>query len=193
MTTIVGIKTKEGVVLGSDRRASKGFFIGSKITQKIAKVDDTLAIAIAGQLSDAEYLIRVAKAERKLLELRRGFPLTVKESSRLIANIAYSGLKSYQPYFVELLVAGVDDNGGHIYAADMSGALTTEDFASSGSGSPIAYGVLESVYHKNITNEEAKEIATKAVAAAMERDPGSGNGIDVLVIPNLVTVTASRR
>lgn len=193
MTTIVGIKTKEGVVLGSDRRASKGFFIGSKITQKIAKVDDTLAIAIAGQLSDAEYLIRVAKAERKLLELRRGFPLTVKESSRLIANIAYSGLKSYQPYFVELLVAGVDDNGGHIYAADMSGAITTEDFASSGSGSPIAYGVLESVYHKNITNEEAKEIATKAVAAAMERDPGSGNGIDVLVIPNLVTVTASRR
>lgn len=193
MTTIVGIKTKEGVILGSDRRASKGFFIGSKITQKIAKVDDTLAIAIAGQLSDAEYLIRVAKAERKLLELRRGFPLTVKESSRLIANLAYSGLKSYQPYFVELLVAGVDDNGGHIYAADMSGAITTEDFASSGSGSPIAYGVLESVYHKNITNEEAKEIATKAVAAAMERDPGSGNGIDVLVIPNLVTVTASRR
>lgn len=193
MTTIVGIKTNEGVVLGSDRRASKGFFIGSKITQKIAKVDDTLAIAIAGQLSDAEYLIRVAKAERKLLELRRGFPLTVKESSRLIANLAYSGLKSYQPYFVELLVAGVDDNGGHIYAADMSGAITTEDFASSGSGSPIAYGVLESVYHKNVTNEEAKEIATKAVAAAMERDPGSGNGIDVLVIPNLVTVTASRR
>jgi proteasome beta subunit len=193
VTTIVGIKTKEGVVLGSDRRASKGFFIGSKITQKIAKVDDTLAIAIAGQLSDAEYLIRVAKAERKLLELRRGFPLTVKESSRLIANLAYSGLKSYQPYFVELLVAGVDDNGGHIYAADMSGAITTEDFASSGSGSPIAYGVLESVFHKNITNEEAKEIATKAVAAAMERDPGSGNGIDVLVIPNLVTVTASRR
>jgi len=193
VTTIVGIKTKEGVVLGSDRRASKGFFIGSKITQKIAKVDDTLAIAIAGQLSDAEYLIRVAKAERKLLELRRGFPLTVKESSRLIANLAYSGLKNYQPYFVELLVAGVDDNGGHIYAADMSGAITTEDFASSGSGSPIAYGVLESVYHKNVTNEEAKEIATKAVAAAMERDPGSGNGIDVLVIPNLVTVTASRR
>ena len=193
MTTIVGIKTKEGVVLGSDRRASKGFFIGSKITQKIAKVDETLAIAIAGQLSDAEYLIRVAKAERKLLELRRGFPLTVKESSRLIANLAYSGLKSYQPYFVELLVAGVDDNGGHIYAADMSGAITTEDFASSGSGSPIAYGVLESVYHKNITNEEAKEIATKAVAAAMERDPGSGNGIDILIIPNLVTVTASRR
>ena len=192
MTTIVGIKTKEGVVLGSDKRASKGFFIGSKITQKIAKIDDTLAIAIAGQLSDAEYLIKVSKAERKLMELRRGFPLNVKESTRLIANLTYSGLRNYQPYYVELLVAGVDNEGGHVFVADMSGAITNEDFAASGSGSPIAYGVLESVYNKDITNEKAKEIASKAVSAAMERDPGSGNGIDVLAIPNLLVKEVSR-
>lgn len=187
MTTIIGIKTTEGVVLASDKRASKGFFIGSKIVQKISKIDDTLAIAIAGQLSDAEHLIKVTAAERKLIELRRGFPLSVKESSRLIANLAYSGLKNYQPYYVELLVAGVDASGSHVNVADMSGAITNEDYAASGSGAPIAYGVLESLYHFDITNDEAKEIAKKAVAAAMERDPGSGNGIDVLVIPKLVT------
>jgi proteasome beta subunit len=193
MTTIVGIRTKEGVVLGSDRRASKGFFIGSKITQKITKIDDTLAVAIAGQLSDADYMVKLVKAERNLIELRRGFPVTVKESARLIANQAYTGLKNYQPYFVELLVGGVDQEGGQIFVADMSGAITSEEFASSGSGSPIAYGVLESIYHKDITNEQAKEIATKAVAAAMERDPGSGNGIDVLTIPNLSLVVEERR
>lgn len=191
LTTIVGIKTKEGVVLGSDKRASKGFFIGSKITQKITKVDDTLAVAIAGQLSDAEYLVKVAKAERRLTELRRGFPLSVKESTRLIANLAYSGLKNYQPYFVELLVGGVDGEGGHVYVADMSGAITGEEFAASGSGAPIAYGVLESRYNNQISNEQAQEIATKAVAAAMERDPGSGNGIDILTIPNIVAVVNS--
>src|SRR5579885_273136 len=185
MTTIVGIKTTDGVVLGSDKRASKGFFIGSKIVQKIAKIDDTLAVAIAGQLSDAEHIIKVTKAERRLMELRRGFPLTIKESTRLIANIAYSGLRNYQPYYVELLVAGVDTDGSHVYAADMSGAITEEEFASSGSGSPMAYGVLESLYNNEITNEQAKEIAKKAVSAAMERDPGSGNGIDLLAISNL--------
>jgi proteasome beta subunit len=187
MTTIIGIKTTEGVVLASDKRASKGFFIGSKIVQKISKIDDTLAIAIAGQLSDAEHLIKVTAAERKLIELRRGFPLSVKESSRLIANLAYSGLKNYQPYYVELLVAGVDTNGSHVNVTDMSGAITNEDYAASGSGAPIAYGVLESLYHFDISNDEAMEIAKKAVAAAMERDPGSGNGIDVLAIPKLVT------
>jgi proteasome beta subunit len=193
MTTIVGIRTKEGVVLGSDRRASKGFFIGSKITQKITKIDDTLAVAIAGQLSDADYMVKLVKAERNLIELRRGFPVTVKESARLIANQAYTGLKNYQPYFVELLVGGVDQEGGQIFVADMSGAITSEEFASSGSGSPIAYGVLESIYHKDMTNEQAKEIVTKAVAAAMERDPGSGNGIDVLTIPNLSLIVEERR
>jgi len=193
MTTIVGIKTKEGVVLGSDRRASKGFFIGSKITQKITKIDDTLAVAIAGQLSDADYMVKLVKAERNLIELRRGFPVTVKESARLIANQAYTGLKNYQPYFVELLIGGVDQEGGHVFVADMSGAITNEEFASSGSGSPIAYGVLESIYQKEMTNEQAKEIATKAVAAAMERDPGSGNGIDIWTIPNLPLVVKERR
>ncbi|MER5176402.1 MAG: proteasome subunit beta [Candidatus Nitrosocosmicus sp.] len=187
LTTIVGIKTKEGVVLASDKRASKGFFIGSKQVQKISKIDDTIAIAISGQLSDAEHLIKVATAERKLIELRRGFPLNVKESSRLIANLAYSGLKNYQPYYVELLVAGVDSQGAHVNVADMSGAITNEDYAS-GSGAPIAYGVLESLYNKNMTNEYAKEVAKKAVLAAMERDPGSGNGVDVLIIPNLLAI-----
>ena len=185
MTTIVGIKTKDGVVLGSDKRASKGFFIGSKIVQKIAKIDDTLAVAIAGQVSDAEYMIKVAKAERRLMELRRGFPLSTRESSRLIANLAYSGLRNYQPYYVELLVAGVDNEGAHIFAADMSGAVMEEDFASSGSGSPIAYGVLESLYNNEMTNSQASEIALRAVSAAMERDPGSGNGVNILAIPNL--------
>lgn len=192
MTTIVGIKTKEGVVLASDKRASKGFFIGSKIVEKISKIDDTLAIAIAGQLSDAEHLIKVATAERKLMELKRGFPLNVKESSRLIANLAYSGLKAYQPYYVELIVAGVDSKGAHVNVADMSGAITGEDYAASGSGAPIAYGVLESLYDKEMANEAAKEVAKKAILAAMERDPGSGNGVDVLVIPNLVTVPQVR-
>jgi proteasome beta subunit len=193
MTTIVGLRTKYGVILGSDRRASKGFFIGSKITQKIMRIDETLAVAVAGQLSDAEHIIKVAKAERKLIELRRGFPLTVKESTRLIANLAYSGLKNYQPYFVELIVAGVDNEGGHVFVADMSGAITGEEFAASGSGAPIAYGVLENLYQNTMTNEQAKEIAERAVSAAMERDPGSGNGIDALIIPNALPLPQQGR
>ncbi|HYT17839.1 MAG TPA: proteasome subunit beta, partial [Thermoplasmata archaeon] len=33
MTTTVGIRSKDGVVLAADKRASKGFFVGSKVVQ----------------------------------------------------------------------------------------------------------------------------------------------------------------
>ncbi len=186
MTTIVGLECKDGVVLSSDKRASKGFFIGSKITQKILPIDDTIAVAIAGQVSDAEYLVNAVRAERKLVTLQRGYPLSVKETSKLIGNIAYNGMKSYQPYYAEFIVAGVDLSGAHVLISDMSGAVSTENFVSTGSGSPIAYGVLESSYKDNMTLEEGKTVASSAVRAAMERDPGSGNGIDVLAIPTSV-------
>ncbi len=183
MTTTVAISSKEGVVLASDKRASKGFFVGSKDVQKIYALDESIAVAIAGLLSDAEYLINLAKAERKLLALGRDFPLTVRESAKLIASISYRALKSYQPYYAELLVAGVDSEGPHVFTSDPSGSLIGEDFASSGSGSPLAYGVIEGSYSKDASLEETKALAEKAVRAAMERDPGSGNGVDIVTIP----------
>ena len=184
LTTIVGLVSKDGVVLSSDKRASKGFFIGSKITHKILPIDETIAVAIAGQVSDAEYLVNAVRSERKLVTLQRGYPLTVKETAKLIGNIAYNGMKSYQPYYAEFIVAGVDLSGPHVLVSDMSGAVSSEDFVSSGSGSPIAYGVLESSYKDNMSLDEGKAVASAAVKAAMERDPGSGNGIDVLAIPS---------
>ena len=141
-------------------------------------------------LSDAEYLVNLAKAERRLVSISRGFPMNVRESAKLIANIAYRGLKAYQPFYAELLVAGIDGHGAHIYSADASGSLIEEEFASSGSGSPVAYGVLEGGYKDDLNMDAAKQLAERAVRAAMERDPGSGNGVDILAIP--INGTASK-
>jgi len=182
MTTTVGMKCTDGVILASDRRASKGGMIGSKAVKKIYQLDDRKAVAIAGQLSDANYLINLVKAEAKLMEFERGFPLSVKEAAKLLSNILYSGMRNYTPFITEMLVAGVDDTGPQLFEADISGAITDENFTSSGSGSPMAFGVLESSYKEGLNTAEAAELAAKAVKAAMERDPGSGNGIQILII-----------
>ncbi|MDI9608994.1 MAG: proteasome subunit beta [Candidatus Verstraetearchaeota archaeon] len=182
MTTIVAIRCTDGVVLASDRRASKGGMIGSKAVKKIYPIDDRKAVAIAGQLSDANYLVNLVKAEAKLMEFNRGFPLTVKEVAKLLSNMLYSGMRNYAPYITELLVAGVDETGPNVFEADISGAVTDEMFTSSGSGSPMAYGVLEASYKEGLTVKEGAEIAKRAVRSAMERDPGSGNGVQIMVI-----------
>ena len=159
MTTPIGLTCADGVVLAADKRASKGYFVGSKAVNKLFKLDEATAVAIAGQMSDAEYLANLAKAERRLISLRRGFPLSVHESAKLISSIVYNGMKAYNPFFVELVVAGVDAQGPHVFTADMSGALTSEPFMESGSGSPIAYGVLEQGYRAGLAVEDGKRRA----------------------------------
>ena len=54
--------------------------------------------------------------------------------------------------------------------------MIKDTYISTGSGSIVAYGVLEDRYHEEITTDEGLEIAIRAIKAASERDTFSGNG-----------------
>ena len=62
--------------------------------------------------------------------------------------------------------------------------MTEEKFVSTGSGSPIAYGVLEDKYQEDMPIKEVLPTIVKAVNAAMKRDIASGNSYNVTVIDN---------
>jgi proteasome beta subunit len=57
-----------------------------------------------------------------------------------------------------------------------------EDFVSSGSGSMMAYGVLENSYEKNMTTDKAQDLVIKALKSSLSRDSASGSGYSVVVI-----------
>ena len=179
-TTTVGIVCKDGVVLATDTRATMGYFIASKDIQKIYPITDKIAMTVAGSVGDAQALVRLMKAELILFKMENEKEPTVKAAATLLANILSS--HKFFPYFVQLLVAGVDENGPALFSVDMVGGVTEEKMASTGSGSPIAYGVLEAQYRDDIKTEEGKKIAAKAVLAATKRDAASGEHIDVVVI-----------
>jgi proteasome beta subunit len=46
----------------------------------------------------------------------------------------------------------------------------------------MAYGVLEDRYRPKLNEDEAIELAVRALKSAMKRDAGSGEGIHVVVI-----------
>jgi len=81
------------------------------------------------------------------------------------------------------LIGGWDsDDGNVIYSVDFFGALTKEDAVSTGSGSPVAYGIIEDQYRKGMPVDQVVPIAIQAVNAAIKRNAGTGDGIDVAVI-----------
>jgi len=178
-TTTVGIVCKDGIILASDRRATMGYYIANKRTPKIHMISDRIGMTIAGGVGDAQTLVRWMQAEIKLYELKHGRKMTVEAASTLLANIL-SNYK-YYPFYVQLLVGGVDEKP-RVYSVDMLGGVTEEDITATGSGSPIAMGVLEEMYVKDGSVKDNAPIAARAVGAAMKRDAGSGEGVDILII-----------
>jgi proteasome beta subunit len=180
-TTTVGLICKDGVVLASEKRATMGSFIASKTAKKIYQLDDRIGITTAGVVGDAQALIRVMRVEGQLYKIRRDEPMTVRAVATLLSNVM-SGSR-YYPYIVQLLIGGIDRNGAHIFSIDPLGGNTEEkEIAATGSGSPIAYGVLEDRYTADLSVDAGTALAIQAVHSAMKRDSASGEDIEVIVI-----------
>lgn len=179
-TTTIGIVCKDGVILASDTRVTMGFYVAHKHGKKIYKIDDHLAMTIAGSLADAQRTVDILTANAQLYKLNIGRPLPVSSGARLIANILFSA--RYAPLLTQILIGGVDEDGPHVYSLDPFGSLTEEKCVATGSGSPIAYGILEDRYREDMTVEEFLPIVVKAVNSAMKRDAASGDSFNVAVI-----------
>lgn len=179
-TTTLGIVFKDGVLLGSEHRATMGTLIAHKTTQKVFKIDDYLGMTTAGLVGDAQLLARYLSAEAELYKLKRGEAMSVKAASTLMSNILAGN--RYIPYWVQLLIGGVDGDGSHVYSLDPAGGAIPDVYITTGSGSPYAYGVLEDNFKENMTKDEVVDLAIKCLHAAMSRDAASGNGMELVVI-----------
>ncbi len=179
----MGIICKDGLILAAEKKATMGYLVASKDTEKVYDINDYIAMTIAGASGDAQSLVRYMKAEVKLFEIQNQRKITVRGAATLLANILQNGRWTYQPYMVQLIVAGYN-GGAHIYSLDAIGSIEEErKFFSTGSGSPMALGVLEDSFTENMTVEEASKLAQRAIRAAVERDIASGgNAIDVIAI-----------
>ena len=178
-TTTVGLIAKDCVILASDQRATMGFLIANKTAKKIYKVTDKIGATIAGSVADAQAVMDLLAAEAKLFEIQRGRPIRVKALTRLLSNIMFQARGGYM---LVCVVGGFDDEGAQVYYTDYVGSVIPDKFVSTGSGSPVALGVLESEYKEDLPKKKAIELGVRAVAAAIERDAASGNSILVSVI-----------
>ncbi len=178
-TTTVGITFPHGVVIAADKRATMGTFIAAKEVEKIFAVDERTAMTIAGGVGDAQNLVRWLKAELELYKYTNGHAMPVQGAATLMANILQGN--KYFPYLVQLIVAGYDE-APHLYDLDPLGGLLEERYTSTGSGSVVAYGLLDEHYRDNLSEEEAVKLAAKSVYAAMKRDNATGEAVDVMLI-----------
>lgn len=179
-TTTIGVVCKNGVILASDTRVTMGFYVAHKHGKKIYKIDDHLAMTISGTVADAQRTVDVLTANAQLYKLEKGRPMPVSSAARFIANLLFSA--RYAPLVTQVLIGGLDDTGSRVFSLDPLGSLTEEKCVATGSGSPIAYGVLEDRYKEEVSVKELLPVIVKAVGSAMKRDAASGDSFNVTII-----------
>jgi proteasome beta subunit len=180
-TTTCALTCTDGVVLAADTRASAGFFIADRHVMKIQKVDRHLGMTIAGGVADAQNLVDVMRYNANIYRISNREIMPVNSAARLCSNVLFN--QRYFPYYVQIILAGYDNkSGGQIYNIDLFGSMTSEKYISTGSGSPVAYGYLESEYKEGSSVNEAYKVAIQAVAAAIRRNAGTGDNINAVII-----------
>ena len=180
-TTTVGLVVKDAVILGTDKRASMGYFVSSKTAEKLLMIQEHLYMTIAGGVADAQYLIDVLRAETSLYQLKREKSIKVKSAGKLLSNILYQN-KMY-PFQAGLILGGVTEvEGPTLLNIGAYGSILPDKFCAVGSGQNFSYGVLEAKYKDNLTIKEGKQILIKAISSSIIRDMASGNGIDIAIV-----------
>ncbi|MFH0832337.1 MAG: archaeal proteasome endopeptidase complex subunit beta [Candidatus Aenigmatarchaeota archaeon] len=171
-TTTVGLVCKDCVVLASESKSTLGYLVSGKEAEKVYQIADRMVVTTAGGVGDTQTIIRVLRAEINLYKLSRNTDLTTKAVSTLLSNILQSA--RYYPYMAMLILGGVDKDGYHIFSIDPVGGVESDKYTATGSGSPIAYGVLEDNYKEGISKDEGVRLAVRSIRSARERDVFSG-------------------
>lgn len=180
-TTTCALTCSDGVVLAADTRASAGFFIADRHVMKIQKVDRHLGMTMAGGVADAQNLVDIMRYNANIYRISNRKLMPVQSAARLCSNVLFN--QRYFPYYVQIIMAGYDsEEVAKIYNIDLFGSMTTEKFISTGSGSPVAYGYLESEFRDDLKVDDGYKLAIRAIAAAIRRNAGTGDGINVVII-----------
>jgi len=179
-TTTVGLVCSDGVVLATDTRVTAGGFIAHKRGKKLLRIDDNIAMTISGGVADAQNVVDTLKYYTNMYRMEKGRPMPVKAAAQVVSNMLFSS--RLYPFIADVLVGGVDPSGGSIFEVDFFGSMNNEKMVATGSGSPVAYGVLESEFKEGMTVAKAYPLAAKAIIAATRRNVATGDHFDVAIL-----------
>jgi proteasome beta subunit len=179
-TTTVGLVCSDGVVLATDTRVTAGGFIAHRRGKKLLRIDDNIAMTISGGVADAQNVVDTLKYYTNSYRIEKGRQMPVKAAAQVVSNVLFSS--RLYPLIADVLVGGVDATGGSIYNVDFFGSINKEKMVATGSGSPVAYGVLESEFKEGTPVMKVYPLAAKAIIAATRRNVATGDHFDVAIL-----------
>jgi proteasome beta subunit len=194
-TTVLAIKYQQGVVIAGDRRATEGFQVADRRIEKVFKIDDLSAMAIAGAAGPCIEMAKLFQTELEHYEKLEGVPLSCEGKANKLGQMVKANLPMvFQGLVVMPLYVGYDVKRaeGRIFKYDLTGGRYEEsDYHAIGSGGKDARNTMREHFQRNLPEADALKLALMSLYNAADDDVGTG-GPDLVrgIYPTAKFVTA---
>ncbi len=194
-TTVLAVRTADGVVMAGDRRATSGHLISHRTIEKVFEADRHSGVAIAGAAGPAIEMVKIFQVQLEHYEKVEGKELSLDGKANQLSAMVRANLPAaMQGLAVVPLFAGFDERRGvgRLYQFDLTGGRYEEhDYATSGSGSLHASTVLKLGFQAAMSTDAAVELALRALWHAADEDSATG-GPDPIrgIYPIVATIEA---
>lgn len=173
-STSLGIRTPAGVLIAAEKRVPSSLVVPSSMN-KIMEIDSHILAVMSGMAADARILVDHARVEAQNHWFTYNEPICVESCTLATCDLSIQfgetqGRKKMlsRPFGVSLLIAGVDDKGPQLWHTDPSGTYTEFDAHAIGAGGEAAQTVFSERYHRNMTLEEAENLAVEILKQVIE-------------------------
>ncbi len=182
-TTTVGLKFKDGVILVVDKRIASRL-MEPKSIEKIFQIDAHIGCATSGLVADARVLVDQARVKAQINKITYDESINVETLVKGICDFKqnYTQYGGVRPFGTALLVAGVDDQGMHLFETDPSGALVSYKAGSIGAGRNVVMEVFEEQYQEGMEMEDAAVLGLRALKKATEEEKLNPKAVEIGVV-----------
>jgi proteasome beta subunit len=195
-TTVLALKFQGGVVIAGDRRATEGFQIADRRIEKVFKIDQYSAMAIAGAAGPCIEMAKLFQTELEHYEKLEGVQLSCEGKANKLGQMVKANLPMvFQGLVIMPLYVGYDvrREEGRIFKYDITGGRYEEsEYHAIGSGGKDARNTIREHYRAGLPEEEALRIGLLALFNAADEDVGTG-GPDLIrgIYPTAKTASAA--
>jgi proteasome beta subunit len=177
-TTVLAIKYQQGVVIAGDRRATEGFQIADRRIEKVFKIDEHSAMAIAGAAGPCIEMAKLFQTELEHYEKLEGMSLSCEGKANKLGQMVKANLPMvFQGLVVMPLYVGYDlkRGEGRIFKYDITGGRYEEsDYHAIGSGGKDARNTMREHFQRQLPEADALKLALMSLYNAADDDVGTG-------------------
>ena len=167
----MGLKFRDGVILIVDKRISSKLVISDSI-EKMYQIDDHIGITTSGLVADARQLVDRARVQCQINRMTYGDSISVTSLVKKMCDHkqSFTQYGGARPFGTALLIAGIDDEGIHLYETDPSGAYQSYQAGAIGRGRSAVIDHFESSWKTNMTQNAAIKLGLEALRDSLEDD-----------------------